>query len=88
MKGLLQLLLLLAAASFGAAGRDFYKILGVARDADDKTIKSAFRRKSRELHPDKVSGEHRAAAPLLLLRPRAAADARRPSIPAAPRCAL
>jgi molecular chaperone DnaJ len=32
--------------------RDYYEILGVARDADDKAIKSAFRRLARELHPD------------------------------------
>ena len=32
--------------------RDPYEILGVARDADDATIKKAFRRLARELHPD------------------------------------
>jgi molecular chaperone DnaJ len=36
--------------------RDYYEILGVGRDADDKAIKSAFRRLARELHPD-VSAE-------------------------------
>jgi len=34
------------------AERDFYEILGVARDADDAEIKRAFRRRARELHPD------------------------------------
>ena len=32
--------------------RDYYEILGVPRDADDETIKKAFRRLARELHPD------------------------------------
>jgi len=32
--------------------RDYYEILGVPRDADDRAIKSAFRRLARELHPD------------------------------------
>jgi molecular chaperone DnaJ len=32
--------------------RDYYELLGVARDADDVTIKKAFRRLARELHPD------------------------------------
>ncbi len=34
------------------ATRDYYEILGVPRDADDGTIKKAFRRLARELHPD------------------------------------
>lgn len=32
--------------------RDYYDVLGVPRDADDETIKKAFRRLARELHPD------------------------------------
>ena len=32
--------------------RDYYEVLGVARDADDAQIKKAFRRLARELHPD------------------------------------
>jgi len=32
--------------------RDPYDVLGVARDADDATIKKAFRRLARQLHPD------------------------------------
>jgi len=32
--------------------RDLYEVLGVARDADDKTIQSAYRKLARELHPD------------------------------------
>ncbi|MFL5829821.1 MAG: DnaJ C-terminal domain-containing protein, partial [Solirubrobacteraceae bacterium] len=32
--------------------RDYYDVLGVARDATDAEIKKAFRRLARELHPD------------------------------------
>jgi molecular chaperone DnaJ len=32
--------------------RDYYEVLGVGRDADEDTIKKAFRRLARELHPD------------------------------------
>ncbi len=32
--------------------KDYYSILGVSRDADEQTIKSAFRQKARVYHPD------------------------------------
>jgi molecular chaperone DnaJ len=32
--------------------RDYYELLGVGRDADEQTIKKAFRRLARQLHPD------------------------------------
>ena len=32
--------------------KDYYEILGVARDADQETIKKAFRKLARETHPD------------------------------------
>ncbi|MGH3008295.1 MAG: molecular chaperone DnaJ [Gaiellaceae bacterium] len=32
--------------------RDYYELLGIARDADDAEIKRAFRSLARELHPD------------------------------------
>jgi molecular chaperone DnaJ len=35
-----------------AAKRDYYEVLGVARDATDGDLKKAFRRLARELHPD------------------------------------
>src|SRR5918996_4678959 len=37
--------------------RDYYKILGVDRSADDKTIKSAYRRLARKYHPDVAKGK-------------------------------
>lgn len=33
--------------------RDFYKILGVPRNANTNQIKKAYRNQARELHPDK-----------------------------------
>mmetsp|Transcript_8453 Transcript_8453/g.15302 ORF Transcript_8453/g.15302 Transcript_8453/m.15302 type:complete len:406 (+) Transcript_8453:83-1300(+) len=35
------------------AGRSYYDILGISRDADPATIKRAYRRKSVQYHPDK-----------------------------------
>jgi DnaJ-related protein SCJ1 len=42
-------------ACLAAAGRDFYSILGVARDASDRQIKKAYRQLSKQWHPDKNS---------------------------------
>jgi molecular chaperone DnaJ len=41
--------------------RDYYEILGVARDADAKNIKSAYRRLAHKLHPDKNPDDKEAA---------------------------
>ena len=41
--------------------RDYYETLGVARDASQDTIKSAYRRLARKYHPD-VSKETDAEA--------------------------
>src|SRR5579884_766750 len=32
--------------------KDYYKVLGVPRDADEAAIKKAYRKKAREYHPD------------------------------------
>ncbi|MDZ4762470.1 MAG: molecular chaperone DnaJ [Alphaproteobacteria bacterium] len=36
--------------------RTYYDILGVARDADEKALKAAFRKKAMEHHPDRNAG--------------------------------
>jgi len=47
----LSLLLLLLLSAF--AGRDFYSILGVGKDASTRAIKKAYRELSLKYHPDK-----------------------------------
>ncbi|WFD22104.1 hypothetical protein MEQU1_000766 [Malassezia equina] len=44
-----------------AKSKDYYKVLGVSRDADDRTIKKAYRRLAREYHPDKGGSQEKMA---------------------------
>lgn len=37
--------------------KDYYKVLGVDRDADERTIKKAYRKLSRMYHPDKAAAQ-------------------------------
>src|SRR3954468_13390211 len=39
------------------ANKDFYKVLGVEKDADAGAIKKAYRKLARENHPDSKQGD-------------------------------
>ncbi|KAF8582449.1 TPR-like protein [Ramaria rubella] len=42
--------------------KDYYKVLGVSRDADKRTVKRAYRKKAKTAHPDKGGSEATMAA--------------------------
>ena len=41
--------------------RDFYEVLGVSKDADEKALKSAYRKLAMENHPDRNPDDEAAA---------------------------
>ncbi len=42
--------------------RDYYEVLGVGRDVDDKALKSAYRKMAKQYHPDTNPGDEEAEA--------------------------
>ena len=42
--------------------KDYYKVLGISRDADAATIRKAYRRATKRAHPDKEGGSEKAMA--------------------------
>ncbi|OUM52535.1 hypothetical protein BVG19_g1735 [[Candida] boidinii] len=53
IKSLSFLILVISIISTALAGADYYQILGVDRNADERTIKTAYRQLTKKYHPDK-----------------------------------
>lgn len=56
------------------SNRDFYKILGVSRNVDESSLKTAYRKLARKFHPDRYTDPddkkkvRKPLLPLLVLR--------------------
>ncbi|KAF2001401.1 DnaJ protein-like protein [Amniculicola lignicola CBS 123094] len=58
---LVRLLLLVGCLlALGLAAEDFYKLLGIEKDASERQIKKAYRTLSKKFHPDKNPGDESA----------------------------
>ena len=42
------------------ATRDYYEVLGISKDADEATIKKAYRELAMKYHPDRNPGDNQA----------------------------
>lgn len=57
LRSLLFSLTLLSLILLVSAGTDYYKVLGVGRKASDTEIKKAYKKLSKQYHPDKKGGD-------------------------------
>lgn len=57
-----SVVLLLVVAVPALAGRDYYEVLGVPRDAHDRVIKRSYKQLAKRYHPDKNPGDKTAEA--------------------------
>jgi DnaJ-related protein SCJ1 len=60
LRRVLCLLIWITLASLALCDVDYYKILGVDRDASDQDIKRQYRKLSKQWHPDKNRGDETA----------------------------